>query len=405
MDESAYNVRALDESTWAAFAGLVERNNGVFGGCWCMGFHPEGVGKETTAALNRERKLERVRTGAAHAALVFEGDDCLGWCQFGPPDEVPRIKSRAAYENGRTVSPDWRIACCYVGKGYRRQGVATAALAGAVDLIAALGGIVEGYPEDAARCPRVSQRCSVDLREAGFVRPKIGKHRWVATRGQPARSEDYGEVRAMDLVCYLVDDHQVDIRPARNRREWMNQTPGSYAYRCLPLSIANAHGWEVRCPVAFEAEWTGGSDTGDIHVTFDDDDNSSARSASFVESHFGSGILTFNIRAVIQTPPAYDLWVTGPVNDFKDGIQAMSAVIETYWMPFTFTMNWKFTRPQVKVRFEKGEPFCFFFPVEPGSWNSSAPPTNRSANLVLEKQLKFAGTGWAHPRAQESGET
>ena len=102
----------------------------------------------------RERKLARVRAGTAHAALVFDGDDCVGWCQFGAPDEVPRIKNRAAYEKDQTTSPDWRIACCYVGKGHRRQGVATAALAGAVDLIAGLGGgTVEGYPEDTGSVP------------------------------------------------------------------------------------------------------------------------------------------------------------------------------------------------------------------------------------------------------------
>jgi len=188
----AYTVAALDESIWAAFAGLVERNNGVFGGCWCMGFHPEGVGKETTAGLNRERKLERVRAGAAHAALVFEGDVCLGWCQFGPPDEVPRIKSRAAYEKDKTASPDWRIACCYVGKGHRRRGVATAALAGAVDLIAALGGgIVEGYPEDAGAVPAgfLFNGALSTYENLGFVPDrKIGKHRWVVTRVvEPAR--------------------------------------------------------------------------------------------------------------------------------------------------------------------------------------------------------------------------
>ena len=81
----------------------------------------------------------------------------MGWCQFGAPEELPRIKSRAAYEKGQTTPPDWRIACCYVGKGLRRQGVATAALAGAVDLIAGLGGgTVEGYPEDAGRYPPAS---------------------------------------------------------------------------------------------------------------------------------------------------------------------------------------------------------------------------------------------------------
>ena len=73
MVESTYTVKALDQSTWPAFAALVERNNGVFGGCWCMGFHPEGVGKGTTPAVNRERKHDRVRAGTAYEALVFDG--------------------------------------------------------------------------------------------------------------------------------------------------------------------------------------------------------------------------------------------------------------------------------------------------------------------------------------------
>jgi GNAT superfamily N-acetyltransferase len=179
-------VKALDESTWDAFAELVECNNGVFGGCWCMGFHPEGVGKDTTAELNRERKLARVRAGTTHAALVFDGDDCLGWCQFGAPDELPRIKSRAAYEKGLTSLPDWRIACCYVGKGLRRRGVASAALAGAIDLIAGLGGgTVEGYPEDAESVPAgfLFNGALSTYEKLGFARErKIGKHRWVVTR-------------------------------------------------------------------------------------------------------------------------------------------------------------------------------------------------------------------------------
>ena len=151
-----------------------------------MGFHPEGVGKETTFELNRERKLERVRAGAAHAALVFDGDDCLGWCQFGAPAELPRIKSRAAYEKGVTVPPNWRIACNFVGKGHRRQGVATAALDGALDLIARLGGgKVEGYPEDAASVPAgfLFNGALSTFEALGFVRDrKIGKHRWVVTK-------------------------------------------------------------------------------------------------------------------------------------------------------------------------------------------------------------------------------
>ena len=176
-----YAIRPLDESTWDAFAALVEANNGVFGGCWCIGNHPEGF--ERSAAINRERKLERVRAGTTHAALVFDGDDCLGWCQFGSPAELPRIKNRKAYEAGATTPPDWRIACNFVGKGHRRRGVATAALAGALDLIAGLGGgVVEGYPEPAGAVPAgfLFNGALSTYEKLGFVRDRqIGKHRWV----------------------------------------------------------------------------------------------------------------------------------------------------------------------------------------------------------------------------------
>lgn len=182
----AYRVRPLGESTWPAFAALVEHNNGVFGGCWCIGFHPEGAAKDRTPELNRDRKLARVRAGTAHAALVFRGQDCLGWCQFGPPGELPRIKSRAAYEKGQTAVPDWRIGCCFVGKGHRRRGVAAAALGGALDMIAALGGgVVEGYPETPGAVPAgfLFNGALSSYEKLGFTRDRqIGKHRWVVTK-------------------------------------------------------------------------------------------------------------------------------------------------------------------------------------------------------------------------------
>ena len=63
-----YTIRPLDASTWAAFAELVERNNGIFGGCWCIGYHPEV--SRADAAQNRAGKERRVHEGRAHAALA-----------------------------------------------------------------------------------------------------------------------------------------------------------------------------------------------------------------------------------------------------------------------------------------------------------------------------------------------
>jgi GNAT superfamily N-acetyltransferase len=91
-----------------------------------------------------------VREGNAHAALVFDGDDAVAWCQYGTPDELPNIHHRKEYEATRTDDlPDYRITCIFVDRDYRRKGVARMALRGAVELIAqAGGGVVEGYPHD-----------------------------------------------------------------------------------------------------------------------------------------------------------------------------------------------------------------------------------------------------------------
>jgi GNAT superfamily N-acetyltransferase len=179
----SYAIKPLGESTWDAFAALVEANNGVFGGCWCLGFHE---GFRGSPEKNRERKLERVKSGEAHAALVFDGEDCLGWCQFGSPAELPRIKNRKEYEKGLTDLPDWRIMCNFVGKGHRRKGVASAGLAGALELIAGHGGgVVEGYPEPAGAVSAgfLFNGALSTYEKLGFARDRqIGKHRWVVRK-------------------------------------------------------------------------------------------------------------------------------------------------------------------------------------------------------------------------------
>src|SRR5581483_9012565 len=94
--------------------------------------------------------------------------------------------SRREYEKGLKELPDWRILCNFVGKGHRRKGVATAGLAGALELIAGLGGgTVEGYPEAAGAVPAgfLFNGALSTNEQLGFVRDRqIGKHRWVVRK-------------------------------------------------------------------------------------------------------------------------------------------------------------------------------------------------------------------------------
>src|SRR5882724_8833774 len=117
----SYTTRPLEGTTWDVFAELVERNNGIFGGCWCMGYHPE---RRRDGFDYREVKEDRVRTDRAHAALVLDEQGVAqGWCQYGSPAELPNIKHRREYDKGAPPLPDWRITCFYVDKRHRGQGI------------------------------------------------------------------------------------------------------------------------------------------------------------------------------------------------------------------------------------------------------------------------------------------
>ena len=158
-----YVTKPLTPETWPDFAALVEANNGVWGGCWC---------------------------------IVYLDGQCVGWCQYGPPAEVATIKNPRAYAKDLVELPDWRIGCVFTGNGHRRHGVARAGLAAALDAISrAGGGAVEAYPEQLdGRGPQRGAYLHTgpeDLfEEFGFVRDRrIAKWRWVMRLTVPNRTE------------------------------------------------------------------------------------------------------------------------------------------------------------------------------------------------------------------------
>jgi len=156
-----------------------------------MWYHANGAGADRTPASRRKAKECLVREGRAHAALVFHGEECVGWCQFGSPQELPRIHNQRAYVASKPSLPDWRITCFFSGRGYRGNGMAYAALQGAVEQIMKLGGgCIEGYPEDTERrkaSPAFLFNGALSTFERhGFERSRgIGKNKWVVTRTVP----------------------------------------------------------------------------------------------------------------------------------------------------------------------------------------------------------------------------
>lgn len=159
------------------------------------------------------------------------------------------------------------------------------------------------------------------------------------------------------IKIHTLPGREIDISPSSVKREWMERTSNRYAYRCLPLNIANAHGWTIACESGFRVRWNGEDSLEGLEFECEDEANPPAI------SHFGSGILTFHIPALVTTEPGVSILATGPFNDPRAHVAPLTGIIETDWLPFTFTMNWKMTSSNQWATFEKGSPFCMIFPV------------------------------------------
>lgn len=199
----------------------------------------------------------------------------------------------------------------------------------------------------------------------------------------------------LPLVAYRVSADPLPLRAAERARPWMDDSPDRYANRCLPLLIANQMGWDVLCPLDVLAKWTGGADQAAVEILVEGEPR------WFAASHFGSGILTFSFGYLFRTPPGHALWCKGPANAPKDGIAPLEGLIETEWAPYTFTMNWKFTRKDHAVWFRRGEPIATLVPY-PRGYLARFEPVIRE--LGAEPALERDFNTWRQQRSRFIGD-
>ena len=185
----------------------------------------------------------------------------------------------------------------------------------------------------------------------------------------------------LQIMAYQCVEEPMPLQTAARRREWMDETTDRFAYRCLPLAIANQVGWDIVNPIVFTAKWNGKDGLDAISIKFDQG------ASELVGSHFGYGVLTFSPGYLFRTTKSHNLWCKGPANALKDGIAPLEGLIETDWAPFSFTMNWKFTRKRHKVRFEEGEPICRIIPYPRhyiGKFDPQIKNLNENAKLYAQ---------------------
>src|SRR5437016_10723717 len=94
----------------------------------------------------------------------------------------------------------------------------------------------------------------------------------------------------LNLIAYRIHKMpSMPIVPASLYRGWMNQTNDRFAYRCLPLTIANQCGWFILNTHKIRAIWNGGSGLDALTVVCKAGPKGTSLPAI---SHFGHGVLT-----------------------------------------------------------------------------------------------------------------
>ncbi len=183
------------------------------------------------------------------------------------------------------------------------------------------------------------------------------------------------------------------LRPSPVRRHWMDEL--THSYQCLPLVIANQWGWQILCPTDVRVTWDGTPALTGLRVEV------APQYEPAIKSQFGGGIVTFSPPWLFRTPPGWDLYLKGPSNRWKPNCAPLEGIIETWWLNYTFTLNWKLVEPGTVV-FARGESLGQLVPVPHATFEDA---TALEAPIgLLEPDAARELVQWLERRRQLTGQ-
>jgi hypothetical protein len=140
-------------------------------------------------------------------------------------------------------------------------------------------------------------------------------------------------------------------------RDWFSVTAFSF---CLPLTIANQYGFVVKSNWDMELFWDGDPNN---QIVVKSDGWQNHESIQPMLGDFFNGILTFENKFVVRTPPGINLMTMQPPNSFIRGIHVMQGVVESDNLRRNFTFNLKITEPNTTINIKKGDWIAAFIPI------------------------------------------
>jgi hypothetical protein len=192
------------------------------------------------------------------------------------------------------------------------------------------------------------------------------------------------------INAYRVNDDSADISPLNAKRNWMDETYQSHAYKCFPVTLTNSLGWGLSFPEDIEFIWDGISDSSPDHVTI-------IKGHKYVSSGRSNGTISFNTNIIFKTEKNISLLQMPTPNQFIEGISPFTTIISTSFFNGPLPCAWKITKPNSIIKIEANTPFITILPI------SLTELQNSKIDLYLSpSEDQLANTGEGYKNAVES---
>ena len=136
----------LTPDRWNDFE-LLFGEKGACGGCWCMFWRlkrtefDKGKGEE-----NKQSMYQIVQSGEIPGILAYYDNQPVGWCSVAPREHFPAL-DRSRVLKRVDEKPVWSVACFFIAKPFRKNGMTVELLKYAHQYVKKQGAnIIEGYP-------------------------------------------------------------------------------------------------------------------------------------------------------------------------------------------------------------------------------------------------------------------
>lgn len=139
----ALSFRPVTRSTRAEFEAFFS-SPGAPKWCWCMVWRRSSVEAKHNDSVGRKRQMmQRIDAGTPVGLIAYRKDEPVGWVSIAPRETYRNLGGPEANE-GEVI---WSIACFYVPRKLRGEGLVRDLIAGAVKHAKKRGAtIVEAYP-------------------------------------------------------------------------------------------------------------------------------------------------------------------------------------------------------------------------------------------------------------------